>query len=93
MNKLLRAAAALALALLILGLLVLAVGDQYEGPVVLALDAQHALRALDVAGSVLIAGAIVLAWGVALIWERCNACPALHYGVTPGGEWFIGKSR
>jgi hypothetical protein len=64
--------AALALALLILALFALAVPDAYEGPVVLALNAQHAIRLLDAIGALLITGALIITWTVGLTWQRRN---------------------
>ena len=70
--------AALALLMLSLGLLALAVTDPYEGPLIVTLDAEHAVRALDAVGGLLILGATALAWGVALAWQRRNARGAAY---------------
>ena len=70
--------AALALVTLSLGLLALAVPDAYEGPLIVALDAEHAVRAMDLFGGLLIIGATALAWGVGLAWQRRNAAGAVH---------------
>jgi hypothetical protein len=72
MDNGLKWSAALALALLVLALLALAVPDAYEGPVVVGLDAQHAIRLLDAVGAMLIVGALALTWGVGLTWQRRN---------------------
>ena len=72
----LRFAAAVAMALLLLGLLALAVTDPYEGPLVWSVDSQHSVRALDLVGGLIIAGATSLAWGVALAWQHRNSTAA-----------------
>lgn len=74
----LRWVAALALVTLSLGLLALAVPDPYEGPLILTLDAEHAVRALDLLGGLLVAGATALAWGVGLAWQRRNTAGAAY---------------
>lgn len=70
--------AALALVTLFLGLLALAVPDSYEGPLIVTLDAEHAVRALDLFGGLLVLGATALAWGVGLAWQRRNAAGAVY---------------
>ncbi len=91
----LRWVAALALGLLLLGLLALAVGDPYEGPLVVTLDAQHAVRALDVLGGLVVLSATALAWGVGLAWQRRNAtCAGVRARGEPGPrQWSIGHRR
>jgi hypothetical protein len=87
MDGALRWTAALALALLAIGLFALAIPDLYEGPVVFALDAQHAVRALDLLGAVLIGAATLLTWAVGLAWQRRNHVP----GRPPGAARPRGK--
>ncbi len=95
----LRYLAAVALALLLLGLVALAVADPYEGPLVVSFDAQHSLRALDLLGGLVIAGATALTWMVALTWQRRNITAATHTATWKTldhgrrGEWSGGRSR
>lgn len=74
----LRWAAAFALVLLGLGALALAIGDPYEGPLVIVLNAHHALSMLDLLGALLLSGASVLVWTVGLIWQRRNMASLLR---------------
>lgn len=55
---------------LLVGLLLLALPDPYEGPVLYALDAAHSVRALDVWGLALVVSGGVMAWGAGLLWRR-----------------------
>lgn len=91
----LRWVAALALALLLLGLLALAVADPYEGPLVVMLDPEHAVRALDVFGGLVILSATALTWGVGLAWQRRNAVGAAYHAPAESArqQWSIGRRR
>ncbi len=62
--------AALALLLLSAGLFALILPDSYEGPELYRLDEQHAVRALDVLGAVLLGLGCALAWGAGALWQR-----------------------
>ncbi|HHS97445.1 MAG TPA: hypothetical protein ENK08_06040 [Chloroflexi bacterium] len=61
---------ALALLLLIGGLIALALPDPYEGQIVYEMDPAHSVRTVDVGGLglVLIGGAA--AWGAGWLWQR-----------------------
>ncbi|MCP4541649.1 MAG: hypothetical protein GY832_31335 [Chloroflexi bacterium] len=62
--------AALGMLLLVVGLVILILPDSYEGPEVIHLDEQHAVRALDaLAGFLLILGCAV-AWSAGGLWQR-----------------------
>ncbi|HEY66984.1 MAG: hypothetical protein DRI79_04055 [Chloroflexi bacterium] len=62
--------AALAVLLLLGGLAALILPDPYEGPVLYRLDEQHAIRALDGLGAVLLALGCLVAWGAGAVWQR-----------------------
>ena len=62
--------AALALLLLVAGLLVLILPDPYEGPALYHLDDEHSVRVLDVLGVVLLALGCAAAWGAGIVWQR-----------------------
>ena len=62
--------AALAVLLLLGGLLVLILPDLYEGPVLYFFDEQHAIRALDALGMVLLALGCAVAWSAGALWQR-----------------------
>jgi len=67
--------AALAVLLLLAGLLALILPEPYEGPVLYRFDEQHALRALDVLGLVLLALGCAVAWSAGLVWQRRMYAP------------------
>ena len=62
--------AALAVLLLLTGLAALILPDPYEGPVLYRFDEQHAVRAFDGLGVVLLALGCLVAWGAGAIWQR-----------------------
>ena len=62
--------AVLAVLLLLTGLLALVLPDPYEGPVFYHLDEQHAVRALDALGAVLLALGCAVAWSAGALWQR-----------------------
>ncbi len=97
MDSGLRRMAAFALLLLAAGLLALAVSDPYEGSIVYLLDAQHAVRVLDLLGGLLVGAACALAWIVGLAWQHRNAGPSYYrvYRVADyrKSEWSIGRHR
>jgi len=62
--------AALAVLLLLAGLVALVLPDPYEGPVLYPLDAEHAIRAFDVLGVVLLALGCAVAWSAGIVWQR-----------------------
>ena len=61
---------ALAVLLLLAGLTALILPDPYEGPMLYHLNAEHAIRAFDVLGGVLLALGCAVAWGAGAIWQR-----------------------
>ena len=62
--------AALAVLLLVVGLVALILPDSHEGPVLYRFDEQHAVRALDAVGALLVALGCVLSWGAGALWQR-----------------------
>ncbi|MBE9508728.1 MAG: hypothetical protein IMY86_11845 [Chloroflexi bacterium] len=62
--------AALAVLLLVVGLVALILPDTYEGPALYHLDDQHSIRVLDVVGTALLALGCVVAWGAGVVWQR-----------------------
>ncbi len=62
--------AALALLLLVGGLMSLALPDSYEGLELYHFDEEHAIRALDILGAVLIVLGCVVAWSAGTLWQR-----------------------
>jgi hypothetical protein len=62
--------AALAVLLLLGGLLALILPDAYEGPVFYQYDEQHTIRALDALGMVLLALGWAVAWSAGALWQR-----------------------
>jgi drug/metabolite transporter (DMT)-like permease len=62
--------AALAVLLLLGGLVALTLPDLYEGNVLYRLDEQHTVRTLDVLGVALLALGCVAAWGAGVMWQR-----------------------
>ena len=64
------ALAALAVALLLGGLLALILPSRYEGAVLYTFDKDHAIRALDGLGLLLVVVGCVAAWGAGATWQR-----------------------
>ena len=62
--------AALAVLLLLGGLAVLILPSPSEGPVLYHFDEQHAVRALDILGVVLLTLGCALSWGAGALWQR-----------------------
>jgi drug/metabolite transporter (DMT)-like permease len=62
--------AALAVLLLLGGLVALVLPDLYEGNALYRLDEQHTIRALDLLGVALLALGCAAAWGAGIIWQR-----------------------
>ena len=61
--------AALAVLLLLSGLLALVMPDPYEGPMLYHFNEQHSIRALDVLGVVLLALGCAMSWGAGALWQ------------------------
>ena len=70
MGGLTRGLAALALLILLLGLLLLALPDAYEGPTLYQINSAHAIRLVDGVGVLLLLIGASLAWAAALLWQR-----------------------
>ncbi len=62
--------AALAVLLLLAGLLVLIPPAPYEGPEFYRFDEQHAIRALDTLGMFLLILGCAISWSAGLLWQR-----------------------
>jgi hypothetical protein len=62
--------AALAVLLLIAGLLALILPEDYEGPEIYRFDKMHAIRMLDALGGLLLIGGCSAAWFAGLMWQR-----------------------
>ena len=62
--------AALAVLLLLAGLVALLLPEPYEGPALYQLNEQHTVRVLDVVGVALIVVGCVLAWSAGVMWQR-----------------------
>jgi hypothetical protein len=62
--------AALAVLLLIAGLLALILPEGYEGREIYQLDRLHAIRLLDLLGGILLVVGCFAAWIAGLIWQR-----------------------
>lgn len=62
--------AALAVLLLLAGLVALGLPNPYEGDTLYHLDEAHTIRALDVVGMVFLAVGYVVAWSAGLVWQR-----------------------
>jgi drug/metabolite transporter (DMT)-like permease len=62
--------AALAVLLLLTGLVILILPDPYEGPEFYRFDEQHAIRALDALGVLLLALGCAVAWSAGALWQR-----------------------
>jgi len=67
---------AAAFLIVLLGLLVLALPDPYEGGILYALDATHSVRTLDGVGLALVILGGGMAWGAGLLWQRRMARPS-----------------
>jgi drug/metabolite transporter (DMT)-like permease len=62
--------ALLAVLLLLGGLLALILPDGQEGPEMYRFDEQHAIRALDFLGFVLLTLGCAVAWSTGTLWQR-----------------------
>ena len=62
--------AALAVLLLLAGLVALILPDDYEGQEVYRIDRMHSIRMLDLAGGALLVVGGVVAWIAGAIWQR-----------------------
>ncbi|MBS3783984.1 MAG: hypothetical protein KGY78_06040 [Anaerolineae bacterium] len=62
--------AALAVLLLIGGLLALILPEDYEGQEIYRLDEMHAIRELDLLGGVLLVTGSIAAWAAGAVWQR-----------------------
>ena len=62
--------AALAVLLLIGGLLALMLPEDYEGQEIYRIDKLHAVRVLDMLGGALLLGGCVTAWTAGIVWQR-----------------------
>jgi hypothetical protein len=60
----------LALLTIVAGLVVLALPDAMEGPVVIQLDAAHSLSVTDLVGVGLVAIGALVTWAAVLAWQR-----------------------
>ncbi|MGD2104683.1 MAG: hypothetical protein PVJ55_06185 [Anaerolineae bacterium] len=67
--------AALALLLLLAGLLALILPEDYEGREVYRIDTMHAIRFLDVLGALLLVGGCLAAWVAGAMWQRMVNAP------------------
>ena len=64
------ALAALAILLLVAGMVALILPEDYEGQEVYRIDRMHAVRILDVLGGLLLLVGCVTAWCAGLAWQR-----------------------
>lgn len=64
--------AALAVLLLVAGMVALILPDTYEGREIYRIDKMHSIRILDVAGGLLLVAGCATAWTAGLIWQRCT---------------------
>ncbi|MGD8968795.1 MAG: hypothetical protein PVI07_14915 [Anaerolineae bacterium] len=62
--------AALAVLLLIAGLLALILPEDYEGPEIYRVDKLHSIRMLDLLGGLLLIAGCSAAWFAGLVWQR-----------------------
>ncbi|MGD2176951.1 MAG: hypothetical protein PVG71_03920 [Anaerolineae bacterium] len=62
--------AALAVLLLVGGLLALILPEDYEGPEIYRIDRMHAIRILDLLGALLLIMGCAASWLAGLIWQR-----------------------
>lgn len=61
--------AALAVLLLLAGLLALILPEDYEGREIYQIDNLHAIRLLDALGGLLILAGCITAWAAGLLWQ------------------------
>lgn len=62
--------ALLALAIIVAGLVVLALPDAMEGRLLIQLDPAHSLREADLAGLGMVTAGAILIWLTVLAWQR-----------------------
>lgn len=62
--------AAVAVILLVAGLVALVLPEEYEGRDVYHFDPRHSVRVLDVLGVSLLCGGCALAWLAGALWQR-----------------------
>ncbi len=62
--------AALAVLLLMAGLLALILPEDYEGQEIYRIDKMHAIRLLDLLGGLLLTAGCIAAWIAGVIWQR-----------------------
>jgi len=67
--------AALAVLLLLAGLVALVLPDPYEGDTLYRFDEEHTVRTLDVVGMAFLALGCVAAWSAGLVWQRRMYAP------------------
>ena len=67
--------AALAVLLLLAGLVILILPDPYEGPMVKQIDEDHAIRAFDILGLVLLVLGCAISWSAGVLWQRRMHAP------------------
>jgi drug/metabolite transporter (DMT)-like permease len=67
--------AALAVLLLLAGLVILILPDPYEGPMVKQIDEDHAIHAIDLLGLVLLILGSALSWSAGALWQRHMYAP------------------
>lgn len=66
------ALAAIAVLLLVAGMLALILPDAYEGEEIYRIDKMHSIRILDLGGGLLLVVGCVTAWTAGLVWQRCT---------------------
>jgi len=62
--------AALAVLLLVAGLLALILPEDYEGQEIYRFDRMHTLRSLDLLGALLLFVGCITAWAAGVLWQR-----------------------
>jgi hypothetical protein len=62
--------AALAVLLLVAGLVALILPEDYEGPEIYGIDEMHSIRLLDLLGGLLLIVGCSAAWFAGLMWQR-----------------------
>jgi hypothetical protein len=62
--------AALAVLLLVAGLLALILPEDYEGAEIYRVDEMHSIRMLDLLGGLLLTAGCSMAWFAGLMWQR-----------------------
>lgn len=62
--------AALAVLLLMAGLLALILPEEFEGEEIYRIDKMHAVRRLDLLGGLLLLVGCLAAWAAGVIWQR-----------------------